>query len=172
MHPVRLALALFAIVASCNNRGASPPAAPVDVTVGAVGDAGIIVGSKRSPQARCTAKLTLNGELDKAATCNVDSHITDGPGTLAYPCGGEGPAEARFGEEKLAGTIRGGYLRLEIKTNPDWHDGCGWESRQLVEGHVNDRRLAWKYEETLLEDRGKCFSPCEATATIDLDPEE
>lgn len=174
MPVVRRFVVALLMIASCNGRGSAPPAAPVDVDVANVGDAGIVVltGSKRPPMARCTAKLVLNGELDKAPSCNVDAKLTDGPGTLAYPCGGEGTAEATFGEERLTGTIKGGYLRLEIKTNPDWHDGCGWESRQLVEGHVNDRRLAWKYDETLLDDRGRCYAPCGATATIDLDPEE
>ena len=170
---MRYAALAILIVASCSNRGATPPAAPVDVNVADVGDAGVILtGSKRPPQARCTARLSLNGELEKGETCNVDTHITEGPGTLVYPCGGEGTAEAKFGEERIVGTIKAGYLRLEIKTNPDWHDGCGWESRQLLEGHVNDRRLGWKYDETLLEDRGRCFAPCGATATIDLEPDE
>src|SRR5260221_5174068 len=151
-YAVRLAARAVVIVASCINRGASRPAAPVDVNVTDVGDGGVVVltGSKRPPHARCTARLNLNGEIEKGPTCNVDTKITDGPGTLAYPCGGEGAAEATFGEERITGTIKAGYLRLEIKTNPDWHDGCGWESRQLFEGHLNDRRLAWKYEETLL----------------------
>jgi hypothetical protein len=175
---VRLAFVVsLLIVASCSNRGTSPPAAPVDVNIADIGDASapltVVPAAKRPPQARCTAQLSVVGELVRAPTCNVDAELAAGaPGTLAYPCGGEGTAEARFGKERLSGTISGGYLRLEIKTNPDWHDGCGWESRQLVEGQLRDRRLAWTYDESLLENRGNCYSPCGATATIEIEPEE
>ena len=173
---VAIALAAATTLAACTPHGGSPPAAPVDVTVAEVGDAGgppgIAAPKARPPHARCTAHLTA-GKLEKADTCNVDTTIVDGAGTLTWPCGGDGTAEATFGAQRFTGTVRGGYLRLEIKTNPDWGDGCGWESRQLIEGYVREKELAWRYEETLLDDaHGHCYAPCDAKTALDVDPEE
>jgi hypothetical protein len=170
------AITAAGLVASCVGRGGAPPAAPVDVTVADVGDASASVAiappKARPANARCTAHLTA-GNLEKAATCRVDTKVVDGPGKLAWPCSGDGPAEATFGDQRFAGTVRGGYLRLEIKTNPDWGDGCGWESRQLIEGYVRDRQLAWRYDETLLDaSHGSCYAPCDAKTALDVEPDE
>jgi hypothetical protein len=171
---VRYAAALI-FVAACTARGSGPPAAPVDVTVADVGDAAapvIAPPKQRQPNARCTAHLTAN-KLDKAPSCNVDTKIAEAAGTLTWPCGGDGKADAVFGEQHFTGTVRGGYLRLEIKTNPDWGDGCKWESRQLIEGYLREKQIPWKYDETLLEETTpNCYSPCDAKTMLDVDVEE
>ncbi len=167
--------ASLGVLAACTARGSSPPSAPVDVTVADVGDAAApVIGPPKSrpPNARCTAHVTAN-KLEKAPTCRVDTKIEEGAGTLTWPCGGEGKAEAVFGEQRFTGTVRGGYLRLEIKTNPDWGDGCKWESRQLIEGYVREKQITWRYDETLLEEtNASCYAPCDAKTSLDVDAED
>jgi hypothetical protein len=165
-------VALVALVAC--TKSAPPPTAPVDVTVGKVPDAGRLTivapppGSER-PRAGETCTATLRaGRIDKLATCTLDEKISAGEGTLRYPCEGDGEAEALFDDQHFDGSVKGDVLTLTLITEPDWHDGCDWESHQMIQGSVRHGKLSWRLAEHIVRDTGSCYGACIATASIDV----
>lgn len=118
-------VALGAMAACLGPRG--PVQAPVELAVAPLAslpDAGIVTTGGRSPAERCTLRLVA-GRIDKSSPgCYLDERISDGAGTLSYPCGGDGPAEAVFGQHRYAGRMDGGKLELHLSTELDWEDGC------------------------------------------------
>lgn len=149
--------------------------APVEVTIGA-GDGGappplVVVAPPPRSRDRCTALLRAL-PIKTADGCTLDERISHGDGTLIYPCSGEGPVEAVFGEHHFQGAASESALALSLATELDWDDGCHWETKQTIRGEwtrdAGRRRLAWSYTEAPV--RGaRCFASCRATADIEVD---
>jgi hypothetical protein len=172
------ALALVALIplgplVACT-KSAPPPTAPVDVTIGKVPDAGQLVISPPPPSAErarsgdmCTATLHA-GRIAKLPTCTLDEKISSTSGTLRYPCEGDGEAEAVFDDQRFDGSVKNDVLTLTIITEPDWRDGCDWESHQVIQGSIKHGKLSWRLAEHIVRDTGSCYGACTATATIDV----
>jgi hypothetical protein len=168
-----LALTLAPALA-CMREGAAV-VAPVEVTI-ENGDAGAapLVVSAPPPAARdrCTARLRAAAIKTKEG-CTLDERISQGNGTLLYPCSGDGPVEAIFGEHRFQGRVSEGALTLALTTELDWQDGCHWETKQAIRGELKREagthpKLLWTYSEAPVTGTS-CFGSCRATAEIEPD---
>ncbi|MBX3190812.1 MAG: hypothetical protein KF819_27690 [Labilithrix sp.] len=164
-------------LAACAPQGA-PPIAPVEVTVAAA-DAGSIVSSPlaapppRESDRRCSARVRAS-TIKTPSNCQLDERLSRGPGTLTFPCAGDGEAEIVFGEHRFEGTIASGLLELALTTELDWDDGCHWETRQGIRGALRDGRrvkLTWSYAEQPVSGT-RCAGACKAQADIDVELED
>ena len=160
---------------ACMRQGAAV-VAPVEVTI-ENGDGGArspLVVSAPPPLARdrCTARLRASTIKTKEG-CTLDERISHGDGTLLYPCSGDGPVEAVFGEHRFQGRSSDGTLLLALTTEIDWEDSCHWETKQSLRGEWKaDKgkrlKLSWSYTEAPVSGTG-CFGSCKASAEIEVD---
>jgi hypothetical protein len=148
--------------------------APVEVTADGT-DAGatpLFVTAPPPPgRDRCTARLRASTIKTKEG-CTLDERLSHGNGTLLYPCTGDGPVEAVFGEHRFVGRITEGNVVLALTTELDWEDGCHWETKQAIRGEwkreAKHPKLSWSYSEAPVTGTG-CLGSCRATADIDID---
>jgi len=190
------AVAAGALAAACAREGA-PVLAPVEVTIDN-GDGGpampLVVGGPSAPaidRDRCTAVLRA-ATIKTNPGCTLDERISHGSGTLHYPCAGDGPIEAVFGEHHFLGNVTESSVALSLGTELDWEDGCHWETKQVILGNwkrdgstangstanagsaptspnIKKRapHLAWSYSEAPVTGTG-CYGSCTATADIEV----
>ena len=118
---------------------------------------------------QCLVRLTV-GELFKGSTCYVDEKVTKRPGTLRFPCQGDGPATARFGSYLFRGEMRGGEVDLVLRTEFPWDDGCRWTSEQHLRGKPSTGRMGFSYAERPKPDQNGCMPACSAEATVTVAP--
>jgi hypothetical protein len=154
--------------------------APVDVTIDS-GDGGpvvplvIVASSPPLERDRCTAVLRA-ATIKTNPGCTLDERLSHGNGTLLYPCAGDGPVEAIFGEHHFNGTLTGASVALALGTELDWEDGCHWETKQVILGSwkrdgKKRPKLVWSYSEAPVTGTG-CYGSCTATADIDVAPDD
>lgn len=169
-----IAVAFTAIATACVREGPTV-VAPVEVTIGS-GDAGAplyVSAPPPVPRDRCTARLRV-APIKTKEGCTLDERISQGNGMLLFPCAGDGPVEAIFGEHRFQGRVTAGALSLALNTEIDWQDGCHWETKQLIRGELKrdaakQSKLVWSYSEAPVTGTG-CFGSCRATA--DIEPDE
>ena len=173
---------LGAHATACAREGA-PVVAPVDVTI-ENGDGGpampLVIGGPSAPAIdhdRCTTALRA-ATIKTNPGCTLDERISHGIGTLHYPCAGDGPVEAVFGEHHFLGNITEGSVALSLGTELDWEDGCHWETKQVILGSwkrdanvPNAKKRAphflWSYSEAPVSGTS-CYGACTATADIEV----
>lgn len=123
------------------------------------------------PAGRCSLRLTAAPIEKSTRGCVIDELISKGPGTLFYPCSGDGAAEAEFGTQRYNGKITGGEVEVELLTELDWEDGCRWGTHAVIGGTVLSgaepalRRLKWTYRDSVLTG-SNCSGICTAKTTI------
>jgi hypothetical protein len=172
-----LRLGTLLSLAACVREGA-PVVAPVDISIeGAdAGAASPLVISPPPPMShdpqRCTARLRAL-PIKTNPGCQLDERISKGNGTLFYPCAGDGPVEAVFGEHTFQGRLTNKSFVLALTTELEWDDHCQWETKQSVFGTWNREaakraKLAWSYSERPTSGTN-CFGSCTATADIEID---
>lgn len=183
-------VALTLALTACVREGAAV-VAPLDVTIDN-GDGGptmpLVIASSSSPpleRDRCTAVLRA-ATIKTNPGCTLDERLSHGNGTLLYPCAGDGPVEAIFGEHRFNGTLTGAALALALGTELDWEDGCHWETKQVILGSWKRERdvsasaaanakkrpkLVWSYSEAPVTGTG-CYGSCTATADIEVAPDD
>jgi hypothetical protein len=171
----------LAALSSCVREGAAV-VAPVEVTIdnGDGGPAMPLVIAAPPPvtdRDRCTAVLRA-ATIKTNPGCTLDERLSHGNGTLLYPCAGDGPVEAIFGEHRFSGKIADSAVTLALGTELDWEDGCHWETKQVIVGswkrEANAKRkpkLSWSYSEAPVTGTG-CYGACTATADIEVVPED
>lgn len=178
-------LALAAGLAVACVREGTAVVAPVEVTIDN-GDGGpamplVIAAPSSLPERdRCTAILRAQA-IKTNPGCTLDERISHGNGTLLYPCVGDGPVEAIFGEHHFAGKITESAVTLALGTELDWEDGCHWETKQVILGSWNRAggtsstkrrpRFTWSYSEAPVTGTN-CYGSCTATADIEVAPED
>lgn len=178
---MRIAVAFFSVAAvvtataACVREGATV-VAPVEVTIdNADGGASAPLYVTAPPplaRDRCSARLHA-APINTKEGCTLDERISHGAGTLFYPCSGDGPVEAVFGEHRFQGKLTGVALSLALTTELDWEDGCHWETKQAIRGELKREggkhpKLVWTYSEAPVTGTS-CFGSCRATADIDAD---
>jgi hypothetical protein len=174
-----IGLVTFVALAACVREG-PPVVAPVDISIesadaGAGAASPLVISAPppiaRDRQQRCTALLHAS-PIKTNPGCSLDERISRGNGTLFYPCSGDGPVEAVFGEHTFEGKVTDKSLVLALTTEPDWNDGCHWEAKQGLRGDWNREtakpaKLAWTYREQPVSGTG-CLGACRATADIEI----
>ncbi len=177
------AIATGALATACAREGA-PVLAPVEVTI-ENGDGGampLVISGPSSPaidREHCTAVLR-SATIKTNPGCTLDERISHGNGTLHYPCNGDGPVEAVFGEHHFLGNITETSVALTLGTELDWEDGCHWETKQAILGSNWKREgnapttakrrlphLIWSYSEAPVTGTN-CYGSCTATADIEV----
>lgn len=170
---VAAAVAFAPMMACTGARGqAQTPVELAIAPIASLSEAGIVTTGERSPvSGRCSLRLVA-AQIDKSSPgCFLDEHISEGPGTLSYPCGGDGPAEADFGEHRYVGKMEHGELELELSTELDWEDGCRWGTDAVISGTVlvggepTLKKLAWRYRDRVI-DGSDCSGLCTARTTF------
>lgn len=163
-----LCVALTGVAVACAREGA-PPLAPVEVRVGDV-DAGVtpLPTAPPSDRERCASRLSPS-PIQTATGCTLDERISKEQGVLLYPCSGNGPAAATFGEHRFEGIMEEGSMILALTTEIDWEDNCHWQTKQHIKGTLpgrgNGKPLAWTYSEAPVTG-DNCYGSCKATADI------
>lgn len=168
--------AAVAMLAACTGARGGSAQAPVDLAIAPIGslpEAKIVSNGERS-SGRCALRLVAARIEKSAPGCYLDEHLTEGPGTLHYPCKGDGPAEADFGEHRYTGRIERGELELELSTELDWEDGCRWGTQASITGTVTAadgeptlKKLSWKYVDRVITGVD-CSGVCKAKTSIDV----
>ena len=176
MRALCLSLALVTFAPACVREGPTV-IAPVDVTIDSADASAPLVVNAPPPQPSrtgCTARLRASPIKTKDG-CTLDERISQGSGTLLYPCSGDGPVEAVFGEHRFQGTLTASVLSLALTTEIDWEDNCHWETKQQIRGELKREReagkhlkLQWTYSEAPVTGTG-CFGSCRATADLEAD---
>jgi hypothetical protein len=180
-------LLAVAAVSACVREGAAV-VAPVEVTIDN-GDGGpampLVIAAPSVPidRDRCTAVLRA-ATIKTNPGCTLDERLSHGNGTLLYPCAGDGPVEAIFGEHHFNGKITESAVTLALGTELDWEDGCHWETKQVILGtwkrdananaNANAKKrpkLSWSYSEAPVNGTG-CYGSCTATAEIEIVSED
>jgi len=165
-------------------RDGAPPVAPVEATAeSSDGGAAIPLVVSAPPPARdrerCTGALRPS-TIRTGPGCTLDEQISHGVGTLSFPCSGDGPFDATFGDHRFQGTVTGTSIVLTLTTELDWQDGCHWQTKQTIRGEWRREakvhpKLAWSYTEAPI--RGPsggpltqgCYGSCKANADIEVD---
>ena len=171
--------ALAALAPACMREGAAV-VAPVEVTIDN-GDGGaampLVIAAPpiATDRDRCTAVLRA-ATIKTNPGCTLDERLSHGNGTLLYPCAGDGPVEAIFGEHHFNGKITESAVTLALGTELDWEDGCHWETKQVILGSwkrdaKKRPRLSWSYSEAPVSGTG-CYGSCTATADIEVVAED
>ncbi len=179
LAPLAKPLALVAVSAlvlmACAGARGTPVQAPVELQIAPIGtlvDGGIVTTGEPA-SGRCSLRLVA-GRIQKSSPgCYLDEHISQAPGVLFYPCNGEGPAEAEFGEQRYAGRVHGGAVEVELTTELDWEDGCHWGTRAVIVGTVVSNgeptlgKLSWLYQDHVMTGTD-CSGVCTAKTSIDV----
>jgi len=168
-------IAVAVLTTACVREGATV-VAPVDVTIdNADGGASaplVVTAPPPAQRDRCSAHLRA-APIKTKEGCTLDERISHGSGTLFFPCSGDGPVEAVFGEHRFQGRLTETTVSLALTTELDWEDGCHWETKQSIRGELKREsgkhpKLVWTYSEAPVSGTS-CFGSCRATADIDAD---
>jgi hypothetical protein len=112
-------------------------------------------------------KVRLLGLTPSNPVCYVDTIAKSGdPGTLTYPCSGDGAARIEFSGGTLEGEVKGGILSTCTGTEFPWSDGCDWTSAQHASGPVPKGPFRFDYAEAPKPGQSGCTWSCSATGTI------
>jgi hypothetical protein len=131
------------------------PVVQAPVIERAAGASEVANGPTAEPEAaaKCSAKL-VGGPIEKTPpSCYVDPHIREHAGLLTYPCSGDGPAEASFGEHQYKGHMTRGEVELVHESELEWEDDhCRWGIRAIIQGNVltslgATNGLSWTYRD-------------------------
>ena len=169
-----LALLSLVIVACGGSRGGAAHT-PVELAIAPIGHVPSteVMTTGHASQGTCTLRLVATRIEKSAPGCYLDQHITDGPGLLHYPCSGEGPAEADFGDQHYSGRMTQGDLSLELTTELDWEDSCRWGTQATIRGTVVAngepvmKRLTWHYADHVIHG-SNCSCVCQAKSSFDV----
>lgn len=172
MAPVVAVVAAAAFV-GCSGTRSARVEAPVELTIPPIGSAGkmTLVTSGESLEGTCSLRLVARGIQKKSPGCYLDEQISHNVGVLHYPCNGEGPATADFGEHHYVGEVRHGELELVFETELDWEDNCRWGTRAIIRGanlkgaDPTLTRLSWDYQDHVVHGSG-CSGVCDARTTF------
>src|SRR5690349_13909798 len=126
----RLSIILSFISICACARSAVTSQTPVDLAIPPLGNAD--GGLQETKDGMCSLQLVAQRIEKSSPGCYLDQKITEGPGTLRYPCKGDGSASADFGDHHYTGTIRAGEVSLEHDTELDWEDGCRWGTHASI----------------------------------------
>ena len=170
------AMAAGTATVGCTGARGATVQAPVELAIAPIGSVpggGIQTTGEHDKTGRCSVRLVA-GRIDKSSPgCYLDEHISEAPGILYYPCGGDGPVEADFGDQRYTGKIDGGEVELELSTELDWEDGCRWGTHAVISGTLVSngeptlRKLSWDYKDRVITG-SDCSGVCTARATIDV----
>lgn len=168
----------FAALGACASRGA-PVQAPVELAIAPIGSTGGKGSSSTGPlvgsDGRCSVRL-VGGRIEKSSPgCYLDEHISESPGVLYYPCGGDGPAEADFGAHRYSGRVDGGEVDVELETELDWEDGCRWGTKAVIKGKLVSnggqvsisKKLSWLYRDHVITGAA-CSGVCVAKSSFQV----
>jgi hypothetical protein len=158
-----------------NDSPVDVPVAPVSaVAPQATLRAGSGAGAGAAGQRTCELQLNALAIWKSAPGCYLDVSITDGPGTLTYPCQGDGPAAADFGgKHRYSGKLVDGVLDLALTTELDWEDGCHWATTATVkgtlqrDGKLTHERLGWSYADRVVHG-DNCSAECTARSGFEV----
>jgi hypothetical protein len=171
---------VIVMTSACVRSRAHGGEAPVDVPIAPVsavasGTSARIVATASGASSRtCEVQLSALAIWKSAPGCYLDVNITDGPGTLTYPCRGDGPATAVFGgKQRYTGKLEGGVVDLSLTTELEWEDGCRWATTATVRGTLLKdgkparERLGWSYADRVI--RGdSCSAECTARSAFEV----
>ena len=178
-HPaLRLSMVIALLLAStpaCVREGPTvmAPVEAIDIADGGAKPPLVVNAPPPTPQhTGCSARLRASPIKTKEG-CTLDERISQGAGTLLYPCSGDGPVEAIFGEHRFQGSLTATVLALALTTEIDWEDSCHWETKQAIRGELKREpgkhpKLVWSYSEAPVTGTS-CFGSCRATAEIEAD---
>ena len=128
---------------------------------------------KPSDGGRCSLRLVA-GRIEKSSPgCYLDELVSKQAGLLHYPCAGDGPAEAEFGEQRYTGRVVGGEVELELSTELDWEDGCRWGTEAVITGALPKngepvaRSFSWRYRDRVITGTD-CSGVCTARTNIQV----
>ena len=179
-HMTGAALALLAAgiitasITACASRG-GPVQAPVDLTIAplsSLSDAGITTTGERT-SGQCSLRLVAARIEKSSPLCVLDEHISNTAGLLFYPCSGDGPVEAEFGQQRYRGRLSNGEVELVLETELDWEDGCRWGTRAVIRGTLLSngepagKRLTWNYRDAVLSG-SDCSGVCIAKSSFEV----
>jgi hypothetical protein len=159
----------FVVLCACA-RSAVTAQTPVDLAIPPLTNAD--AGLQETKDGTCNLQLVATRIEKSSPGCYVDQKITEG-GLLRFPCKGDGPASADFGDHHYGGSIRGGEVSLEYDTELDWEDGCRWGTHASIKGAVMHggepllRRVSWDYADRVVKGDA-CSGACTARAAIDV----
>jgi hypothetical protein len=167
-----LALGLVAAVAACAGPRGPFVQAPVELVVGPVAsapEAGAAADGQKPSSGACSLRLVAARIEKSSPGCFLDEHVSEGPGVLRYPCTGDGPAEAEFGDHRYTGRVVRGRIELELTTELDWEDGCRWGTRAVISGPLvpNGEPVSWRYRDHVIRGSG-CSGVCTASALLQV----
>lgn len=160
--------------ACAGSRGASAQT-PVELEIAPIAsmpDGGIVTTGEKA-SGRCSLRLVAGRITKSSPGCYLDEHISEGPGLLHYPCGGDGPVEADFGEHRYTGRVAGGEMELELSTELDWEDGCRWGTHAVITGTLVSngeptlKKLSWQYKDRVITGND-CSGVCTARTSIEV----
>lgn len=162
--------------AGCATAGSRVAANAIDLEIAPVAAsprAQIRSTGEPTPAERCSLTLTV-GELQKSSPgCFLDAKVINVRGTLDYPCRGNGPAAADFGDDHYDGRLDDGRLALVRTTELDWEDGCRWGTRAALEGALAQGKppdahaVTWTYADRVVSGAG-CSGICRAHGPVAL----
>jgi hypothetical protein len=161
--------------AGCEETRPRRPQTAADLTIPPIGGgaAPSVKTAHGDMTTACTASLEATSIEKSTPSCYVDEKISDGPGVLRYPCSGDGPAEATFGDQRYEGRVTRGEIELSLSTELDWDDGCRWGTHAVIHGPLTDgtrlvhAKLSWDYLDRVLQGTG-CSGVCRARASFSV----
>ncbi|OJY30883.1 MAG: hypothetical protein BGO98_29435 [Myxococcales bacterium 68-20] len=169
-------LATLASTAACAGSRGAAVEAPVELAIAPIGslpEAGVATNGKPSDGGRCSLRLVA-GRIEKSSPgCYLDELVSKQAGLLHYPCAGDGPAEAEFGEQRYTGRVVGGEVELELSTELDWEDGCRWGTEAVITGALPKngepvaRSFSWRYRDRVITGTD-CSGVCTARTNIQV----
>jgi hypothetical protein len=167
------AVLVAACIAACAGARGAPLQAPIDLVIAPLPatDAGTANGSQMP--GTCSVQLVAAKIQKSSPTCYLDERISRAPGALYYPCNGDGPAEAQFGDHRYVGRLTGGDVELTLSTELDWEDGCQWGTTAVISGTLVSKaepatkQLFWRYHDRILAG-SNCSGVCTARTVIDV----
>lgn len=158
-------------IAACASRGGGD--APIDLAIAPLaGNAPIATTGRESPRERCRLYVTARKIWKSSPGCFLDEKVSRGPGLLEFPCSGDGPASADFGDQHYAGAVTHGTVEVSLETQLDWDDGCRWGTHATLKGPVQrdgkaTEPLGWDYVDRVLEG-ADCSGVCNARTLADV----
>ena len=170
--PRAAAVAFFAVLAACT-KPAETPATRVDVPAPPPAPAVVATGAiPRSAMGReCEATVRLVELKKSTPTCVLTEHVSGDAGKLTWPCKGDGVASIQFAAVRFEGEVRGGLLDVRLSSSFPFRDGCQWQSEQTITGEIASGALQYGYSELPSKDSKGCWSACQGSAAIDLQPQ-
>ena len=159
--------------AGCSATRSNRVEAPMEVTIPPAGSGAkmTLVTSGESLEGTCTLRLMARAIQKKSPGCYLDEQISTNSGLLHYPCNGEGPATADFGEHHYVGAVHRGELELVFETELDWEDNCRWGTHAVIRGSNLKGadpavgKLSWDYQDHVVRGSG-CSGVCDARTTF------